>query len=278
MHSLKSGNGYIRPEYPVNNYTAEGTLIHDGHLSHVSAEPKTALGDHLKGANRILGRMPEDDLSRIAVLLEPVRFSRADEIHNLENGDGYVHFPLDMVVSQLSVFNDGSTAEVALIGNEGVIGLNYIFNSYTSERWTCVAVAGGALRMRAKEMKKEFDRGGALQQLLLEYAGLYVEQVSQRAVCNSHHKIEERLASWLLMIHDRTSHDMLLTQEQISSRLGTRRSSITLAAISLQQRNIISYLRGRIRIINREALEAAACECYQALNRPKMMIANNQTV
>ena len=278
MHSLKSGNGYIRPEFPVNNYTPDGTLINEIHLPQVSAEPTTPQAENIRGANQILGRMPEEDLARIATLLEPVWFSRAEEIHNLENGDGFVYFPLDMVVSQLSVFNDGSTAEVALIGNEGVIGLNYIFNSYTPERWTCVAVAGGALRMRAKEMKREFDRGGALQHSLLDYAGTYIEQVSQRAVCNSQHKIEERLASWLLMIYDRTGRDMLLTQEQISSRLGTRRSSITLAAISLQEQNIISYLRGRIRIINRDALEAAACECYETLSRRKMMTANLQTV
>jgi len=278
VQSLKNGNGYIRHEFSVNNYSTEGTLINDFHPPQVSVEPATPVADHLKGANQILARIPEEDLARIAVLLEPVWFSRAEEIHNLENGDGFVHFPLDMVVSQLSVFNDGSTTEVALIGNEGVIGLNYIFNSFTPERWTCVAVAGGALRMRAKEMKKEFDRGGPLQQLLLEYAGSYLEQISQRAVCNSQHKIEERLACWLLMIHDRTGRDMLLTQEQISSRLGTRRSSITLAAISLQQQNIISYLRGRIRIINRAALESAACECYQALSRPKFMTANIQPV
>jgi hypothetical protein len=183
-----------------------------------------------------------------------------------------------MVVSLLSVFNDGSTAEVALIGNEGMIGLNYLFNSYQAERWPSVAIGGGALRMRAKEMKKEFDRGGAMQQLLLDYAGSYLEQVSQRAVCNSQHKIEERLASWLLMIDDRTGHDLLLTQEQISCRLGTRRSSITLAAISLQQQGIISYLRGRIHIIDREALEAAACECYQALSPRNKMKANIHSV
>jgi hypothetical protein len=278
VHSLKSGNGYIRPEIPVNNYTTDGTLSNDFHLPQVSAEPSTPLVENIRGANQILSRLLEEDLARMAAFLEPVWFSRAEEIHNLENGDGFVHFPLDMVVSQLSVFNDGSTAEVALIGNEGVIGLNYIFNSYTPERWTCVAVAGGALRMRAKEMKKEFDRGGALQHSLLDYAGTYIEQVSQRAVCNSQHKIEERLASWLLMIYDRTGRDMLLTQEQISSRLGTRRSSITLAAISLQEQNIISYLRGRIRIINRDALEAAACECYKTLSRRKMMIASLPTV
>ena len=120
--------------------------------------------------------------------------------------------------------------------------------------------------MRARELKKEFDRGGVLQQLLLDYAGDYVEQISRRAVCNSQHKIEERLASWLLMMYDRVGCDLLLTQEQISCRLGTRRSSITLAAASLQQQNIISYLRGRIRILNRDLLEMAACECYKAIS------------
>ena len=265
---------YIQENLDVYNWRelsvtqGEDGALKTGRLSAqvlVKSEPQ--FSESNKGTNKILAGLPSEDLARLAAQMEPVSFTRRQEIRDVENGDCYIQFPLDMVVSQLSIFNDGSTAEVALIGNEGLVGLNYIFNSHPPERWTCIAVAGKAVRMRAKDLKREFDRGSVMQQLLLAYAGDYVEQVSRRAVCNSQHKIEERLACLLLMMHDRVGQDLFLTQEQISCRLGTRRSSITLAATSLQQQNIISYLRGRIRVLNRVGLEMAACECYRTISQ-----------
>ncbi|HMV48503.1 MAG TPA: Crp/Fnr family transcriptional regulator [Blastocatellia bacterium] len=191
----------------------------------------------------------------------------------MEDGDCYIYFPQTVVISQLSMLNDGSTAEVALIGNEGLVGLNFIFSVYIPERQMCVAKAGSALRMRAKVFKKEFESGGALQHLLLNYMGNYVEQISQRAVCNSQHQIEKRLACWLLMMHDRAGGDVLpLTQEQIACRLGTRRSSVTLAARALQEQHTISYFRGQIHILDRCALELAACECYRTISQASKMM------
>jgi CRP-like cAMP-binding protein len=266
VHIQDHHTEYNWQEVPTGDQATE-VVLKNGSFSHsILAKSAPQLSENRRRTNKILASMPNEDVMRLAAQLEPVSFTRHQEICDVENGDCYIHFPLDMVVSQLSIFADGSTAEVALIGNEGVVGLNYIFNSFSPERWTCIAVSGKAMRMRAKDLKREFDRGGALQQLLLGYTGYYVEQISRRAVCNSQHKIEERLASWLLMMHDRVGCDLLLTQEQISCRLGTRRSSITLAAASLQQQNIISYLRGRIRILNRNMLEMAACECYRTFS------------
>ncbi len=273
MYILENSNNGIWLGHFTGTETVDAPSNDDSLPAQVMPQSLPQHLENLKGTNKILAEMPYDDLARLATQMEPISFTRQAEIRDVENGDCYIHFPLDMVVSQLSIFNDGSTAEVALIGSEGMVGLNYIFNSSSPELWTCIAVAGKAMRMRAKDLKREFDRGGALQQLLLHYAGDYVEQVSRRAVCNSQHRIEERLASWLLMMHDRAGRDLLLTQEQISCMLGTRRSSITLAAVSLQQQNIISYLRGRIRVINRNALERAACECYKAISCKKGNIA-----
>jgi len=278
VYSLDNSNGSIRPDFPPANHINNITPSHDQMTQLLPLAPSRPAGQCVEEGmftNEVLAALPHEELARLAPNLEMVSLSYREGLRGVENGDCYIYFPQGVVVSQIYVLNDGSTAEVALIGSEGVVGLNFIFNSHAPERWTSVAVAGSALRMRAKDLKKEFDRGGVLHRLLLDYVGDYVEQVSQRAVCNSQHKIEERFASWLLMMHDRAGGDLLpLTQEQIACRLGTRRSSITLAAMSLQQRRIISYLRGRIRVLDRKALEAAACECYRAISQRKNKVIN----
>jgi CRP-like cAMP-binding protein len=140
--------------------------------------------------------------------------------------------------------------------------------------WTQAVIPGTALRLRAKVVKDEFARGGAMQRLILAYASDHIEQLSQRAICNGRHTVEERLCSWLLMIHDRAGDDQLtLTHEQIARHLGTRRSGITDTAIALRERQIISYSRGQICIIDRPGLEMAACECYRTLSRQNLTAA-----
>ena len=164
------------------------------------------------------------------------------------------------------VLADGSTAEAAVIGREGMLGLSAVFGSPPPSYWTRVTIAGSALRVSAEVLRKEFGRGGALQRLLLGYAGDRMAQISQRAVCNGRHKVESRFCTWLLMMRDRVSEDHLpLTHEQISLHLGARRAGITNAAIALRNMRIISYSHGLISILDRKALESFACECFRAL-------------
>lgn len=269
MYSRNSSNGFLGHIIPGRTNSILG-----GTSNAVSATtwPSSKLPGHASldamPRNQILADLPNDDRMRLFQSMEMVRLSRHEDLHDVEHGDCFIYFPQSVVISQLSMLNDGSTAEVALVGNEGVIGLSFIFNTHIPERRACVALAGNALRMRAKDFKREFECGGALQHSLLEYMGNYVEQISQRSVCNSQHSIEKRFACWLLMMHDRASNDVLpLTQEQIAYRIGTRRSSITLAAMALQEQQIISYFRGQIHILDRRRLELTACECYETLSQ-----------
>lgn len=218
--------------------------------------------------NKLLTALPGEDFARLLPHLEPVALSCGEDLYGFDEEVLDVYFPENAVLSQLHILEDGSTAEAALIGREGMTGLSAVFASPTPTHLTRVTIAGSALRMSTGTLRQEFARGGATQSILLAYASARLAQLSQKAVCNGRHTLGERLCSWLLMIHDRVSDDQLpLTHEQIASHLGTRRAGISEAAASLRERQVISYVRGYIRIIDRRALETAACECYRTLGR-----------
>jgi len=161
---------------------------------------------------------------------------------------------------------DGATAEMGLVGNEGVVGIALFMGGETTPNRAVVQGGGAALRMKAKSMLDEFKRGGEFQHRLLRYTQALMTQISQTAVCNRLHTVDQRLCRWLLMTRDRTNSDALqMTHEFISNMLGVRREGVSHAAHRLQQQGLISYLRGRIKILNREGLEAAVCECYQVV-------------
>ncbi|MGD1920465.1 MAG: Crp/Fnr family transcriptional regulator [Pleurocapsa sp.] len=164
----------------------------------------------------------------------------------------------------VSTLKNGATAEVGLIGGTGVVGLPVFLGSGYSKNRAVVQVADGALKISAKMLKREFELGGTLQKLLLQYTETRLDQISQLAVCNAHHTIEERLARWLLTVQDLIQSDELpLTQEYIADMLGVQRSGVTIAAGILQRAGLINYSRGRIKIKERKNLEMAACECYK---------------
>lgn len=224
--------------------------------------------------NRLLTALPGEDFARLLRHLEPVSLSGGEDLYGFGEAIQDLYFPEGAVVSHLYILADGATTEAAMIGREGMTGLSYIFASPVPAHWTQVIIPGTALRVRAEVIKEEFARGGAMQRLLLAYASAQIEQLSQKAICNGRHTVEERLCSWLLMVHDRAGDDQLpLTQEQIARHLGTRRSGITEAAMVLRDSQIISYSRGQIRITNRPGLEMAACECYRTLNRQNLTAA-----
>lgn len=267
MHNLNNINGGAAI---ARLQDGNGLTDHHHQMTWMALSGQTiarSVGSSQLAPNQLLAHLPGDELARLSPQLETVALARQEDVRGCQHGDHFVYFPQSAVVSHLAVLKNGGTAEVALIGNEGLVGLSTLFDMRLPEQWARVSVAGSALRVSALTLKQEFARGGALQQLLLQYTGAYVKQVAQRAVCNSQHKIEERLAVWLLLLRDRVRDDLLpLTHEQIARRLGTRRSSITLAAVSLQERGIISYTRGRIRVVDRRALEQAACECYEVIS------------
>jgi CRP-like cAMP-binding protein len=214
--------------------------------------------------NRLLAALPADDFERFHSDLQPVTFSLGEVIYESGHRLDYVYFPTNSVVSLLYTTEDGSTAEMGLTGNDGVVGIALFLGGDTTPNRAVIQIAGGAFRMRANMLRTEFARGGAFQKLLLRYTQALITQISQTAVCNRLHSVEKRLCRWLLLSHDRVKSDeLVMTQEFISNMLGGRRESVTVAAGRLQDAGLIHYSRGHIRILSRKGLETAVCECYQ---------------
>lgn len=229
---------------------------------------KTALNNEFC-ENRILNSLPEDDQSRLIPYLQSVNFAAGDCINQPVTGEKYVYFPLSAVFSQINFLEDGRTAETLMIGSEGLIGVSGVLNPHKSSAiWVQNVIGGSTLRLNSTIFRQEFARGGFLQSIFFEYLNLYVQQISQKTVCNQHHLIEERFCTWLLMIDDRRGNNkLILTHEQIAQFLGVHRPSVTCVAQSLRDRKIIKYSRGNLTILNRKGLENSACECYQIHKR-----------
>ncbi|HZS06712.1 MAG TPA: Crp/Fnr family transcriptional regulator [Blastocatellia bacterium] len=218
--------------------------------------------------NRLLAALPREDYERIAPHLEPVTLEPKALIHKAGDGIGHVYFPTHGMVSLILTMNDGDTVEVGVVGNEGVVSTGAFMGTGIAPNDAVVQIGGGAMRMPVKALNAEFARGGALQGVLLRYAQALYSMVSQVAACNRLHTIDARLARWLLMCQDRVRSETLdLTQELLSQMIGAERPTVTVAAMTLQEAGLISYTRGRIRILDRPGLEGAACECYWAIRK-----------
>ena len=186
-----------------------------------------------------------------------------ETLYNPEERIKYVYFVNGAVVSHVTHMKDGGSVEVGLVGNDGMVGLPIVLGDTISPNHAIVQIADGAMRMEASTLKEKLHEGGQLQDLLLRFILAMNKQVSQTAACNGSHTVARRLARWLLMCHDRVEGDELrLTQEFIAQMLGTRRTGVSEAAIMLQRPELIHYSRGHIKVINRNGLEAYACECY----------------
>ncbi len=198
--------------------------------------------------------------------LEKVTFSLGQVVCAPGERIDYCYFPTNSVVSLLYTMQDGSTAEMGLVGNEGVLGVALFLGGGSTCSTALVTVAGDAFTLPAKLLREEIAHRGPLQHLLLRYTQALITQVSQTAVCNRLHSVEQRLCRWLLLCHDRRNRsELLMTQELIGIMLGGRRESVTLAAGHLQDAGLIQYCRGRIRILDRDGLESSACECYRVV-------------
>ncbi len=218
--------------------------------------------------NRLLAMLPEAEFARLQPQLEPAPLPLGMAVYESGDQQGFVYFPTTAIVSLLYVMEDGSSAEIAIVGNEGVVGVALFMGGESTPSRAVVQSAGHAYRMRARVVKLEFDRGGELQHLLLRYTQALITQMAQTAVCNRHHAIEQQLCRWLLLSLDRLStNELSMTQELIANMLGVRREGVTEAAGMLQAAGLIHYSRGRITVLDRPGLEALACECYAVVKR-----------
>ena len=216
--------------------------------------------------NRLLARLPRDEYERILPHLERVSFSLGEVVYESGGQMAHVYFPTNAIISLLYVMENGSSAEMGVTGNDGLVGIALFMGGDSMPNRAVVQSAGGAVRMRAKVLQDEFKRGGAFQRLLLRYTQALITQMSQTAVCNRLHAIEQQLCRWLLLSRDRLDSDeLVMTQELIANMLGVRREGVTAAAGRLQEQGLISYVRGRIRILDRPGLEAVVCECYRVV-------------
>ena len=180
----------------------------------------------------------------------------------------YVYFPTDCIVSLLYVMADGASAEIAVVGNEGLVGVALFMGGETTSSRGIVQSAGGAYRLGGKKLKQEFHRDAQMQVLLLRYTQALITQMAQTAVCNRHHSVDQQLCRWLLLSLDRLSSSRLaMTQELIANMLGVRREGVTEAANKLQNLSVISYRRGQITVLDRRKLEQLCCECYAVVKR-----------
>ncbi|MEY3825764.1 MAG: hypothetical protein RLZZ148_576 [Cyanobacteriota bacterium] len=217
-----------------------------------------------KPINQLLAALPDLEYERLEPHLEKVSLKRGQILHEAYEKIEYVYFPSRAMISLVSIMEDGSTTEIGLVGNEGMVGLPVILGGDFAPSRAIVQVEDGGLRLKGDIFKREFLRGEVLQKRILLYTQAIFTQVSQSAACNRQHSIEERLARWLLSVQDCVMADELpLTQEFIANMLGTRRAGVTIAASTLQQAGMIRYTRGKITILNQEHLEATACECYR---------------
>ena len=218
--------------------------------------------------NRLLAVLPAADRERLYPHLEPVSMALGNVIYESGSRQEYVYFPTTSIVSLLYVMADGASAEIAVVGNDGMVGIALFMGGETTPSRAVVQSAGSALRLSGQVLKREFTRGGALQHLLLRYTQALLTQMAQTAVCNRHHSIDQQLCRWLLLSHDRLrSNTLIMTQELIANMLGVRREGVTEAAGALQSAGLIRYSRGRITIVDRPGLERRSCECYEVVRR-----------
>jgi CRP-like cAMP-binding protein len=219
-------------------------------------------------ANRILNALSHDEFERLSPHLEYVKLPLGEVLCRSNEPVTHVYFPNSGAVSIVSTFEDGGTVEVGMVGNEGMFGVSVFLGSIATPLEAIVQLEGDGLRMRADVLKKEFKKGGQLQDLLLRYTQAFLTQVAQGAACNRAHEVDGRLAKWLLMSQDRShSKELGLTHEFISQMLGIRRAGVTVAAGQLKQAGLINYRRGNVTIIDRAGLEAASCECYPIMKK-----------
>ena len=221
-----------------------------------------------QSANSLLASLPAPEWLRIAPLLEPVDLPLGKVLNESGCKMSHVYFPINAIVSLLYVLESGASAEIAVVGNEGVVGIALFMGGETTPSRAVVQSAGKGYRLRAADIKEEFSRSGPVLRLLLRYTQALITQMAQTAVCNRHHSLDQQLCRWLLLSLDRLSgNELVMTQELIANMLGVRREGVTEAALKLQKLGMIQYARGRITVLDRAGLEGRTCECYAVVKQ-----------
>src|SRR5271170_2422074 len=218
--------------------------------------------------NHILDALPQPDRERLFPFLEPVTLPLGKVLY--ESGDTlrHIYFPTDSIVSLLYVLKDGGSAEIAVVGNDGAIGVALFMGGETTTNRAIVQSAGSAYKLTGARLKEEFERHGEMLHILLRYTQALLTQMSQTAVCNRHHTVDQQLCRWLLLSLDRLgSSELIMTQELIANMLGVRREGVTEAAGRLQEHGVIRYQRGHITVLDRPRLQQLSCECYAVVKQ-----------
>jgi len=223
---------------------------------------------HVPTQNHLLAALPASEIERIAPHLELVPLKLGQVLYESGGRLKHVYFPTNSIVSLLYVMQDGASAEIAVVGNEGILGISLFMGGESTPSRAVVQSEGFGYRLPAALLKKEFNRGGPMMHLLLRYTQALITQMSQTAVCNRHHSVDQQLCRWLLLSLDRLSgSELTMTQELIANMLGVRREGVTDAAGKLRDAGIIDYSRGRIKVLDRGKLEQQVCECYAVVKQ-----------
>lgn len=218
--------------------------------------------------NRLLAALSEAELELLLPDLEPVSLALGQVIYESGGQMSHVYFPTTSIISLLYLMENGATAEIGVIGYEGMVGLALFMGGQTTPNRAVVQSAGLAYQMKAKPLQDEFEKGGMFQNVLLRFTQALITQISQTAVCNRLHSVEQQLCRWLLLSYDRLhSNKLVMTNHLIANMLGVRREGITIAAKHLQKQGVISYVRGSITLLDRPRLESTVCECYHVVKR-----------
>lgn len=217
--------------------------------------------------NHLLAALPEDEFQFVEPLFESVSLRLGKVLYESGERMTHIYFPTTAIISLLYIMENGGTAEIGIAGNNGLVGIALFMGGDTTSSRAIVQSSGDAVRMKAADLRREFKRGGIFQDLLLRYTQALMTQISQTAVCNRLHAIEQQLCRWLLINHDQLPADKLvMTHELIANMLGVRREGVTKAAGHLQDLGLINYSRGTVQILDRPGLERACCECYAVVS------------
>ncbi len=219
-------------------------------------------------SNHLLAALPEAEFARWSPHFEATDMPLGQVLYESGSSQSHVYFPTTSIVSLLYVMENGASAEIAVVGNEGIVGISLFMGGETTPSRAVVQSGGRGYRLRAAQMKDEFSRGGPVLHLLLRYTQALITQMAQTAVCNRHHSLDQQLCRWLLLSMDRLQgRELVMTQSLIANMLGVRREGVTEGATKLQKAGLIRYTRGRITILDRAGLEERTCECYAVVKR-----------
>ena len=253
---------WMRREFRQNDSVAPLTPLQN------PFENMSVPSPHSPKQNHLLAALPDAEYQRLAPHLELVPMPLGEALYESGGRMQHVYFPTTSIVSLLYVMEDGASTEIAVVGNEGILGIALFMGGETTPSRGVVLSAGYGYRLKARLLKEEFGRAGPLFHLLLRYTQALITQMAQTAVCNRHHSVEQQLCRWLLRSLDRLStHEMTMTQELIATMLGVRREGITEAAGNLQRAGLIRYSRGHITVLDRMRLENESCECYAVVKK-----------